>query len=117
MNYDAYLQARQIGMHCISEKISDTSTHISLSQALELPVDGSKVPNLGCQLLHKYIKCEHQHSGRGLLLTISMSVGEYLYAGKLREKTHFMSRETHSSVQGKMRNYIQGSNGPLNSLT
>jgi len=117
MNYDAYLQARQIGMHCISEKISDTSTHISLSQALELPVDGSKVPNLGCQLLHKYIKCEHQHSGRGLLLTISLSVGKYLYAGEIRVKTHFMSRETHSSVQGKMRNYIQGSNGPLNSLT
>ena len=28
-----------------------------------------------------------------------------------------MSREKHSSIQGKMRNYVQGSNGPLNSLT
>ena len=33
-----------------------------------------------------------------------MSVGKYLYAGELREKTHFMSRETHSTDQGKMRN-------------
>ena len=73
-------------MRCILKRISGTSTHISLSQDLELSVDGSKVPNLGRQLLHKYIKCEHQHSGRGLLLTISTSVGKYLYAGELREK-------------------------------
>ena len=33
-----------------------------------------------------------------------MSVGKYLYAGELREKTHFMSRKTHSTDQGKMRN-------------
>ena len=80
-------------------------------------VDGCQVPNLGRQLLHKYIKCEHQPSGRGLLLTISTSVGKYLYVGELGEKTHFMSRETHPTDQGKMRNYVQGSNGPLNSLT
>ena len=46
-------------------------------------VDGSLVPNLGRQLLHKHMKCKHQHSGRGLLLTISMSVGVYLCAGSL----------------------------------
>ena len=73
--------------------------------------------NLGRQFLHNYIKYKHQHSGRGLLLTISTSVGNYLYAGEISVKKHFMSRETHSSVQGKMCNYIQGSNGPLNSLT
>ena len=33
-----------------------------------------------------------------------MSVGKYLYADELREKTHFMSRETHSTDQGKLRN-------------
>ena len=33
-----------------------------------------------------------------------MNVGKYLYAVELREKTHFMSRETHSIDQGKMRN-------------
>ena len=62
------------------------------------------VPNLGRQLLHKYIKCKHQHSGRGLLLTISTSVGKYLYAGEIRVKTHFMSRKTHSIDQAKMCN-------------
>ena len=67
--------------------------------------------------MHKYIKSEHQPSGRGLLLTIFMSAGKYLYAGELMEKTHFMSRETHSTDQGEMRNYVQGSNGPLDSLT
>ena len=41
---------------------------------------------------------------QGLLLTISMSVGNYLYAGEIRVKTHFMSRETHFLVQGKRRN-------------
>ena len=46
-----------------------------------------------------------------------MSVGNYLFAGELTEKTHFMSRETHSTDQGEMRNYVQGSNDPLNSLT
>ena len=50
------------------------------------------------------MKYKHQPSGRGLLLTISTSVGNYLYAGELTEKTHFMSRETHSTYQGKMRN-------------
>ena len=40
------------------------------------------------QLLHKYIKYEHQPSGRSLLLTISTSVGKYLYAGQLKEKAH-----------------------------
>ena len=53
------------------------------------------------------MKCKHQHSGRGLLLTISTSVGKYLYAGELWEKTHFMSRETHSTDQGKMRNQLE----------
>jgi len=53
----------------------------------------------------------------GLLLTISTSVGKYLYAGELTEKTHFMSKETHFTDQGKMRHYVQGSNGPLDSLT
>ena len=74
--------------------------------------------------MHKYIKCEHQHSGRGLLLAISMSVGKYLYAGELREKTHFMSRETHSSIQGKLRRPIRahlsashGFMGPLEQAT
>jgi len=33
-----------------------------------------------------------------------MSVGKYLYAGELTEKMHFMSKETHSIDQGKMRN-------------
>jgi len=33
-----------------------------------------------------------------------MSVGNYLYAGEIRVKTHFMSRETHSTDQGKMGN-------------
>ena len=33
-----------------------------------------------------------------------MSVGKYLYAGEITVKTHFMSRETHSTDQGKMRN-------------
>ena len=80
-------------------------------------VDGSQVPNLGRQLLHNYINYKYHHSGRGLLLTIFTSVGNYLYAGEIRVKTPFMSREIHSSVQGKMCNYIQGSNGPLNSLT
>ena len=47
-------------------------------------VDGCYVPILGCQLQHKYIKCKHQYSGRGLLLTISMNVGKYLYAGEIR---------------------------------
>ena len=46
-----------------------------------------------------------------------MSVGKYLYAGELTEKMHFMSRETHSTDQGKMHNYVQGSNDPLDSLT
>ena len=44
------------------------------------------------------------HFCYSLLLTISMSVGNYLYAGEIRVKTHFMSRETHSTDQGKMRN-------------
>ena len=37
-------------------------------------------------------------------MTISTSVGKYLYAGEIRLKTHFMSRETHFLVQGKRRN-------------
>ena len=44
------------------------------------------------------------------MLTISMSVGKYLYAGELREKTHFMSRKTHSTDQGKMRNQPENEN-------
>ena len=60
--------------------------------------------------MHKYIKCKHQHSGRGLLLTNSMSVGKYLYAGELREKTHFMSRKTQSTDQGKIRNKPENEN-------
>ena len=39
-----------------------------------------------------------------------MSVGKYLYAGELTEKTHFMSRETHSTDQGKMRNQPEHEN-------
>ena len=70
-------------------------------------VDGSQVPNIGRQLLHKYIKCKHQYSGRGLLLIISMSVVKYLYAGEISVKTHFMSRETHSTNQDKMRNQLE----------
>ena len=53
-----------------------------------LTVDGSQVPILGRHILHKCIKDKHQHSGRGLLLTIFTSVGKYFYAGQLREKTH-----------------------------
>ena len=53
------------------------------------------------------MKCKHQHSGRGLLLTITTSIGNYLYAGEIRVKTHFMSRETHSTDQGKMRNQLE----------
>ena len=30
-----------------------------------------------------------------------MSVGKYLYAGELSEKTHFMSRKTHSTTKAK----------------
>jgi len=33
-----------------------------------------------------------------------------LYAGELREKTHFMSRKTHSTDQGKMRNQPEHEN-------
>ena len=43
----------------------------------------------------------------GLLLTIFTSVGKYLYAGELKEKTHFKSKETHSSIQGKRRRPIR----------
>ena len=39
-----------------------------------------------------------------------MSVGKYLYAGELREKTHFMSRKTHSTDQGKRRNQSENEN-------
>ena len=67
-------------------------------------VDGLDLVLKGRQLLHKHMKCKHQHSGRGLLLTISTSVGKYLYAGEIRVKTHFKSMETHSTDQGKMRN-------------
>ena len=34
-------------------------------------------------------------------MTIFTSVGKYLYAGEIRVKTHFMSRETYSIIQGK----------------
>ena len=57
--------------------------------------------------MHKYIKCKHQHSTRGLLLIISTSVGKYLYAGEIRVKTHIKSMETHSSIQGKRRRLIR----------
>ena len=60
--------------------------------------------------MHKYIKCKHQYSGRGLLLTISASVGKYLYVGELKEKTHFMSRKPHSTDQGKMCNQLEHEN-------
>jgi len=63
-------------------------------------VVSSYAPNSGHQFLHKHIKCEHQLSGRSLLLTISTSVGKYLNAGELREKTHRKSKETHSIDQG-----------------
>jgi len=56
------------------------------------------------------MKYKHQPSGRGLLPTISTSVGKYLYAGELREKTHFMSRKTQSTDQGKMRNQPENVN-------
>ena len=39
-----------------------------------------------------------------------MSVGNYLYAGELMEKTHFMSRKTHSTDQGNMRNQLENEN-------
>ena len=51
--------------------------------------------------MHKCIKYEYQPSGRGLLLTISTSVGKYLYAGEIRQKTLLKSMKTHSSIQGK----------------
>jgi len=60
--------------------------------------------------LYKHMKYKHQPSGRGLLLTISTSVGKYLYAGELREKTHFMSRKTQSTDQGKIRNQPENEN-------
>jgi len=56
------------------------------------------------------MKYKHQPSGRGLLLTISTSVGKYLHTGELREKTHFMSRKTQSTDQGKMRNQPENVN-------
>ena len=43
-------------------------------------------------------------------MTISTSVGKYLYSGELREKTHFMSRKTQSTDQGKMRNQPENEN-------
>src|SRR6185312_8545776 len=36
--------------------------------------------------------------------TISTSAGNYLYAGEIRVKTHFMNRKTHSTDQAKMCN-------------
>ena len=45
-------------------------------------------PILGHQFLLNYIKDKHQPSGRDLLLTISTSIGKYLYESQLREKTH-----------------------------
>ena len=53
-----------------------------------------------------------------------MSVDKYLYAGEIRQKTHFKSKETHSSIQGKRRRPIRarhstshGSKGPLSYTT
>ena len=53
-----------------------------------------------------------------------MSVGNYLYAGEMRQKTYFKSKKTHSSIQGKMRRPIRarhsashGSKGPLSDTT
>ena len=57
--------------------------------------------------MHKCLKYEHQPCGRGLLLTIFTSVGKYLDAGVIREKTHLKSIETHSSMKGKMRRPIR----------
>ena len=92
----------------MTECIAAMCIHICCTIVVsEVSVDGYKVPNLGRQLLYKYIKCKHQHSGRGILLTISTSVGKYLYVGELTEKTHFMSRETHSIDQGKRRNQLE----------
>ena len=39
-----------------------------------------------------------------------MSVGKYLYAGELREKTHHKSKETHSIDQDKRRNQSEHEN-------
>ena len=39
-----------------------------------------------------------------------MSVGKYLYAGELREKTHFMSRKPYSTDHGKMCNQPEHEN-------
>ena len=36
-----------------------------------------------------------------------MSVGKYVYAGELIEITHFMSRKTHFSIQGKRHNQLE----------
>ena len=55
--------------------------------------------------MHKCVKDEQQSSGRGLLLTISTSIDKYLYVGEIRQKTHPMSKETHSSVQSKGTNH------------
>ena len=47
-------------------------------------------------------------------MTISTSVGKYLHAGELREKTHHKSKETHSSIQGKMHQPIRARHSTSN---
>ena len=66
--------------------------------------------------MHKYIKCKHQHSGSGLLLTISTSVGKYLYAGELSKKKntlHEQGNTLHRSRENAqpIREYDSGSIG------
>ena len=51
------------------------------------------------------MKSEHQPSGRGLILTISTSVGIYLYVGEIKVKTLY-EQETHSTIQRKGRRRI-----------
>ena len=67
------------------------------------------------------MKYKHQPSGRGLLLTISTSVGKYLYAGEIRKKTHLKSKDTQPSVQVNtfLTNQVQahGLEGPQTHVT
>ena len=51
--------------------------------------------------MHKCIKYEYQPSGKGLLLTNSTSIGEYLYVGILRYETNQKEKINKLSIQGK----------------
>jgi hypothetical protein len=77
------------------------------------------MPILDPQILHKYIKCEHTSSSRDLLQIISISVGKYLYAGEIRQKTNLKEQGIVLPIQGKRLRLIRvrhsashGSMGP-----